>query len=645
MFSSVLKPGVSLMQRLRMPLKFAIVSFAFLLPLGYVLYVAVTQKNDEMAFSSKEHIGVVQIKALLPVLYAQQHARVQRLAALGAPGRAPTTDAAGIDRLFADAVAQIKAQDDPLNLARALDDTAQAIRNAAQSRATDPMALIEVNDRASASLLALITLAADNSNLTLDPDVDTYYLMNMLTVLLPNTLEHTSKEVALGGYLAATADHTPERLMFLHDAGARAEEYGGQIAGNLEKVRTANPDAAGRVDARALERLVQLNQRFDTAFPYGQAPKIDSAAFVADGLAVIESAQNMVTSLIPALDDLLAARVGRFDARRSLMLILSALSIAMAAYLLTAFYFSSVGGFQAITARVDRLGTGDLTPSHPARGHDELSSAINTLRNSVGNLASLVHGVRTNAEEIAVATEQISQGNNDLAMRGAKIAATVQQTTVTMEALQSAVSLNLASTRKASGFADEAFAIARRSGEIVTQAVTAMDSITASSKKIGDIITVIDGIAFQTNILALNAAVEAARAGEQGRGFAVVASEVRRLAQRSASAAKEISDLVRQSIDTVDTGAAHVHGAGRTMHEVVTAIQHVTEVMTEIETASNAQDEEIRQVRDAVLDIDGASQQNAALVEEISAAATSLQGRAQSLTESVRAFKVDGHAA
>jgi len=643
MISFALNPGVSLMQRLRMPLKFAIVSFAFLLPLGYVLFVAVTQKNDEIGFSAKERIGVTQIRALLPALYAQQAIRTHHLVALADKNTSALRDeAAQLDKLFADAGAQIKADGDPLALSDALDKTAQALAQARSAQSGDPIEAIEAESRATASLLALITLAADNSNLTLDPDVDTYYLMNMLTVLLPNTLEHMTKEVALGGYLASMRDNTAARLMVLHDAGARAEEYGGQIEGNLVKVRDANADAGKRVEARALSQFDQLAKRFDVEFPYGQPTTVQSAAFVAEGESVVQSGQAMIASIVPLLDELLAARIGRLETKRTTMLVLSSLSILLAAYLFTSFYVSSVGGFQALTLRVDRLGTGDLSPSWPAKGSDELSLAINTLRDSVGSLATIVKGVRSNAEDIAVATSQISEGNNDLAARGARIAATVQQTTASMETLNATVARNLDGTQEASRFAGDAYQIALRSGDVVSQAVQTMDSITESSKKIGDIIGVIDSIAFQTNILALNAAVEAARAGEQGRGFAVVAAEVRTLAQRSAAAAKEINGLVKQSIGTVDAGAARVHDAGRSMRDVVAAIQQVTEVMAQIAAASNSQHEEIQQVRRAVIEIDDATQQNSALVEEISAAATSLQERAHALSDSVRTFRVDG---
>jgi methyl-accepting chemotaxis protein-1 (serine sensor receptor) len=299
-------------------------------------------------------------------------------------------------------------------------------------------------------------------------------------------------------------------------------------------------------------------------------------------------------------------------------------------------------GFGAITRRVDKLGDGDLTPSWPAKGTDELAVAINTLRSSVQKLAVIVREVREGSEEIATSTDQISSGNQDLANRGASMAAVVEQTSAAMDALQDTVASNVNGAQRANQMVQEAYQVAARGGQVVQQAVNTMEAITASSRKIGDIIQVIDGIAFQTNILALNAAVEAARAGEQGRGFAVVATEVRALAGRSAGAAKEISTLINQSIETIGAGGQYVGQAGESMKEIVAAIGRVTSIMGEITEQSQAQGDQIQQIGSAVREVDNATQQNAALVEEISAAAASLKDRANRLATLVSTFKVDG---
>jgi methyl-accepting chemotaxis protein len=256
------------------------------------------------------------------------------------------------------------------------------------------------------------------------------------------------------------------------------------------------------------------------------------------------------------------------------------------------------------------------------------------------NLARIVTSVRTNSEHVASASAQISQGNNDLSSRTEEQASALEQTAASMEELSSTVRLNADNAVQANQLAKSASAVAATGGEVVGQVVDTMRGINDSSKKIVDIIGVIDGIAFQTNILALNAAVEAARAGEQGRGFAVVAAEVRTLAQRSAGAAKEIKSLIADSVERVGAGSALVDRAGLTMQEVVSAISRVTDVVGEISAASSQQSAGVSQVGEAVVQMDQTTQQNAALVEQAAAAAESLKMQAQQLVDAVAVFKL-----
>jgi methyl-accepting chemotaxis protein len=250
--------------------------------------------------------------------------------------------------------------------------------------------------------------------------------------------------------------------------------------------------------------------------------------------------------------------------------------------------------------------------------------------------------VRSGADTIATASSQIAAGNLDLSSRTEQQASALEETASSMEELTSTVKQNSDNARQAGQLAQSASDVAVKGGAEVAQVVDTMGSINASSKKIVDIIGVIDGIAFQTNILALNAAVEAARAGEQGRGFAVVATEVRNLAQRAASAAKEIKSLIDDSVDKVNIGAKLVDQAGATMQEIVGSIRRVTDIMGEITAASREQTEGIEQVNQAIIQMDETTQQNAALVEEAAAAAASLQDQAGNLVELVSVFKIDG---
>ena len=285
---------------------------------------------------------------------------------------------------------------------------------------------------------------------------------------------------------------------------------------------------------------------------------------------------------------------------------------------------------------------GDLTQRVEVHSTDEVGQLMQALKEMNENLVRVVGQVRTGTDTVATATSQIAAGNLDLSSRTEQQASSLEETASSMEELTSTVKQNAENARQANQLVVSTADIAVKGGQVVGQVVDTMASIKDSSRKIADIIGVIDGIAFQTNILALNAAVEAARAGEQGRGFAVVASEVRNLAQRSASAAKEIKALIEDSVGKVDAGGKLVDEAGKTMGEIVTSVKRVTDIMSEIAAASQEQSSGIEQVNQAVTQMDEATQQNAALVEEAAAAAESLQDQAAKLAEAVSVFKLDG---
>jgi len=347
-----------------------------------------------------------------------------------------------------------------------------------------------------------------------------------------------------------------------------------------------------------------------------QKAKVDKAGHEAD--AVVAQARNLMIGLgVAAL--LLGAAL---------------------AFLITRSLVRQLGGEPAYAAEVvQRIADGDLT-AHVETQPGDSTSVLAAMKAMRDKLAQVVGGVRDNAEAVASASGQISQGNNDLSSRTEEQASALQQTAASMKQLASTVRQNADNAVQGNQLALTASTVAARGGEVVGQVVQTMKGINDSSKKIADIISVIDGIAFQTNILALNAAVEAARAGEQGRGFAVVASEVRSLAQRSADAAKEIKGLITASVERVEQGSALVDQAGSTMTEVVQSIRRVTDLMGEISAASNEQSAGVAQVDQAVNQMDQATQQNAALVEESAAAAGSLKSQAQQLVGAVAVFKL-----
>jgi methyl-accepting chemotaxis protein len=289
-----------------------------------------------------------------------------------------------------------------------------------------------------------------------------------------------------------------------------------------------------------------------------------------------------------------------------------------------------------------RVRDGNLVTITKDEQHDEFSPLLSALSDMQAALTRVVSTVRMNAENVATASVEISQGNNDLSQRTEQQASSLQETAASMEELGSTVRHNADNAKQASQLALSASTVAVAGGDVVSQVVDTMKGINDSSRKIADIIGVIDGIAFQTNILALNAAVEAARAGEQGRGFAVVAAEVRSLAQRSADAAKEIKSLINASVVRVEQGTVLVGKAGATMGEVVTAIRRVADIVGEISSASQEQSVGVQQVGQAVTQMDQATQQNAALVEQSAAAADSLKSQAMILVEAVAVFQLPG---
>ena len=366
----------------------------------------------------------------------------------------------------------------------------------------------------------------------------------------------------------------------------------------------------------------------------------------------------LVDSTIPARNELLgilhetaqfqeAALRGEIDEIRGTTLVIqramvSLVVAAVAGLALFAWHIARTlrRRMAASQAVAERVRDGDLGTAVHDDAHDEFSPLLAALADMQASLTRVVAQVRQNADRVATASAEIAQGNEDLSQRTEQQASALQQTAASMEQLSATVGRNADHARRAEQLAQGASRVATQGGDVVGQVVDTMKGINGSSRRIADIVGVIDGIAFQTNILALNAAVEAARAGEQGRGFAVVASEVRTLAGRSAEAAKEIKALIDASVGQVDRGTTLVDQAGVTMREIVGSIQRVTDIVAEISSASVEQSQGVAQVGIAVTDMDRTTQQNAALVEESAAAAASLNTQAQQLVEVVAVFRL-----
>jgi methyl-accepting chemotaxis protein len=351
--------------------------------------------------------------------------------------------------------------------------------------------------------------------------------------------------------------------------------------------------------------------------------------------------QELVAMQRNSMNETAGAIDSNADSSTQLIVILCACALALGGVMSWLLTRGIVQPIRDAVKVAETVASGDLTRSIEVRSNDETGSLLRALRHMNDSLVGIVSQVRGGTDTIATASREISAGNLDLSSRTEQQAGALEETAASMEELTTTVRQNADNARQANQLAIAASEVATQGGAVVGEVITTMGAINDSSQRIADIIGVIDGIAFQTNILALNAAVEAARAGEQGRGFAVVASEVRNLAQRSAAAAKEIKELINASVANVDAGAKLVDQAGATMEQVVGSIRRVTDIMAEITSASQEQTGGIEQVNGAIAQMDQVTQQNAALVEEAAAAASSMQDQAAKLADVVSVFKLD----
>ena len=642
---------MSLLHRLNLLEKFLILGTLGLMMSALPTYLTVSDALHAIGHARQEARGVPPAQALTRLV---QHMQVHRGLSVGMLGgdeslaaRRPAARDA-VNTALDDVSTRFAAAQVPAaqlaNWTQA-QQTWRTLEQAVGARSIEQAQSTAQHTQLIASLLQLNEALVHAYGLQIDPEADTNALIQASLAQAPMLGEKLGMLRAQGASALGKRELTPQGKGQLLVLQQRVAELQADTFRGLDRALQGNPDlqrALGSSLQAVQGQIQQSLQMAERDVINATELQLASKDYFDAFTRTIEALNALNNLSMASLDQALQARVAGLQ--RNLLGVALALVLTLSATSVMALVFvrSMTGPLSQAVALSRAVAQGDLSGAPIVHGTNEVGQLLQALQQMRSQLTQVVRQVRSGSESVATASVQIAQGNTDLSARTESQASALEETAASMEQLNATVRQNADSAQQASQLAASASTVATQGGEVVAQVVHTMQGINAASQKISDIIGVIDSIAFQTNILALNAAVEAARAGEQGRGFAVVASEVRSLAGRSAEAAREIKTLISASVERVEQGTALVDRAGSTMTEVVASIRRVTDIVGEISAASHEQSLGVAQVGEAVTQMDQVTQQNAALVEEMAAAASSLQNQAEDLVQVVSVFRLGG---
>ncbi|MBP8308412.1 MAG: HAMP domain-containing protein [Burkholderiaceae bacterium] len=627
--------GVRIFRRMTFMSKAAIISMVFMMVVAQLTFIFLRAVNQGIESSRKELAGVALVAELLPLIGQAGELRY-RLTQTGGAHDAPLR--ALIDQIDKRLAGFEALNVEGMNLSKAIKGVREGV-NSVRAPVTDPEDAFRLADEFVGQILRLVEAAVDESGLSLDPQADSYFLMDASARMSLQLINQLARMRDLGTEALKAASLSAQRRGVIHGDSYVTYKDLETIFSRYERVVQANPDLAGTLAFQEAFTPVNAFMRTVRRGVLASAgPNGDAAAFAAAGQAAIDSITTLTQRSHQALSGLVDQRIEARRESRNIQLAVVLAGLLVAAYFFHCFYLVTRGGMQEVTRHIDAMAQGDLSTHPQPWGKDEAAALMLSIASMQRSLRALIGEVRECSDAIVSGSTEVSSGADDLARRTEAAAGQLEETASVMEEISATVKDTASKTGESAALGHENSAAAAKGGEVIAQVVATMQQIQGSSKKIGEIIGVIDGIAFQTNILALNAAVEAARAGEQGRGFAVVASEVRALAKRSADAAREIKMLITDSATQTEQGSRIVHAAGQTMEQLVRNAHAMSDLLAGISNAAGEQARSVNEVSVAVAQLDQDTQRNATLVEQTTAAALSMQRNAHELAATAARF-------